>query len=244
MNYDVAVVGAGPAGTVTARFAAELGAKVIIVERRQEIGVPVLCGEGVSRKIDDWNMLEGKRWIASSMDGARIYSPDGTMVKLSADMAGNETGYVIYRDIFDQELGRQAAKAGAKIMMNTTATGLLKNNGKIKGIKVPFDSTKDLKVSWFVYVIQIDASASNGIGRDKFMEELKKRGVACSDYFNPIHLMEFYKEKYGFKPGDLPVCEQVAKSTIALPFYTGMSEDDIQYVCDKVEEVQAYLSGR
>jgi len=135
MNYDVAVVGAGPAGTVTARFAAELGAKVIIVERRQEIGVPVLCGEGVSRKIDDWNMLEGKRWIASSMDGARIYSPDGTMVKLSADMAGNETGYVIYRDIFDQELGRQAAKAGAKIMMNTTATGLLKNNGKIKGIK-------------------------------------------------------------------------------------------------------------
>src|SRR5512137_2480943 len=91
MKYDVVVVGAGPAGTVTARFAAELGVKVIIVERRQEIGIPVLCGEGVSRKIDAWNMLEGKRWIASSMDGARIYSPDGTMVKLSADMAGNET---------------------------------------------------------------------------------------------------------------------------------------------------------
>jgi digeranylgeranylglycerophospholipid reductase len=136
MKYDVVVVGAGPAGTVTARFAAESGAKVIIVERRQEIGVPVLCGEGVSRKIDQWNILEGKRWIASSMDGARIYSPDGTMVKLSADMAGNETGYVIYRDIFDQELAHQAVKAGTKIMMNTTATGLLKKNDKIKGVKV------------------------------------------------------------------------------------------------------------
>jgi digeranylgeranylglycerophospholipid reductase len=135
MKYDVVIVGAGPAGSVTGRFAAESGAKVLVIERRQEVGVPVLCGEGVSRKIDDWGMLEGKRWIASSMDGARIYSPDGTMVKLAADMAGNETGYVIYRDIFDQELARQAIKAGVKIMMNTTAIGLLKDNDKIKGVK-------------------------------------------------------------------------------------------------------------
>src|SRR4030042_4104484 len=116
MNYDVVVVGAGPAGCVTARFVAESGAKVLIIERRQEVGVPVLCGEGISRKIDDWDMLEGDRWIAGRMDGARIYSPDGTMVKLSADMAGNETGYVVYRDIFDQELARRAVKAGAKLM--------------------------------------------------------------------------------------------------------------------------------
>jgi digeranylgeranylglycerophospholipid reductase len=135
MKYDAVVVGAGPAGSVTARFAAESGAKVLVVERRREVGVPILCGEGVSRKIDKWNMLEGKRWIASSMDGARIYSPDGTMVKLSAEMAGAETGYVIYRDIFDQELARQAVKAGAKIMMNTMATGLLMDNEQIKGIK-------------------------------------------------------------------------------------------------------------
>ena len=117
MKYDVVVVGSGPAGTVTARFATENGAKVLIIERRQEIGVPVLCGEGISRKIDDWGMLEGKRWIAWTMEGARIYSPNGTCVTLSADMAGNETGYVVYRDIFDQELARQAVKAGAKILL-------------------------------------------------------------------------------------------------------------------------------
>lgn len=127
-------------------------------------------------------------------------------------------------------------------MRANVAAEYTKRLSKIKGIKVPFDSTKDLKVSWFVYVMQVDAS--KGIDREKFMEELKKRGVACSDYFNSIHLMGFYREKYGFKPGDFPVCESIAKSTIALPFYTGMSKDDIQYVCDKVEEVQAYLSGR
>jgi len=146
MKYDCVIVGAGPAGSVTGRFAAESGAKVLIIERRQEIGVPVLCGEGISRKIDSWGMLEGKRWIASSMDGARIYSPDGTMVKLSAEMAGNETGYVIYRDIFDQELARQAAKAGAKIKMNTQAMGLIKEKDKIKGLKVKhFDEEYEIE---------------------------------------------------------------------------------------------------
>lgn len=135
MKYDVAVVGGGPAGSATARFAAENGAKVIVIERRQEIGVPVLCGEGISRKIDDWDMLDGDRWIAGRMDGARIYSPDKTCVTLSAEQAGNETGYVIYRDIFDQELARKAANAGVKFMMNTQAIELIKDNDKIKGVK-------------------------------------------------------------------------------------------------------------
>ena len=146
MKYDVVIVGSGPAGSVTARFAAETGAKVLILERRAEIGVPVLCGEGISRKIDDWDMLEGKRWIASRMDGARIYSPDGTRVTLSADVAGNETGYVIYRDIFDQELARRAFSTGVKIMMNTNAVGLLKEKDKIIGVKAKqFDEELEIE---------------------------------------------------------------------------------------------------
>jgi digeranylgeranylglycerophospholipid reductase len=151
MKYDVVVVGSGPAGSVTARFAAESGAKVLILERRAEIGVPVLCGEGISRKIDNWDMLEGKRWIASRMDGARIYSPDGTKVTLSADVAGNETGYVVYRDIFDQELARRATASGVKIMMNTNAIGLLKEKEKIIGIKAKqFDEEFEIQADIIV----------------------------------------------------------------------------------------------
>jgi len=114
-----------------------------------------------------------------------------------------------------------------------------KRLGKIKGIKVPFDSTKDLKVSWFVYVIQVDAN-----NKELFMQELKKRGVECSAYFQPIHLMKFYKEKFGFKQGDFPVCESIAKTTIALPFYTSMRTEDIDYVCRQVAEVQDYLAKK
>jgi digeranylgeranylglycerophospholipid reductase len=134
MKYDAVVVGSGPAGSVTARFAAEAGAKVLIIERRAEVGVPVLCGEGISQKVDRFKVLEGKRWIATKMEGARVFSPNGTKITLSADYAGNETGYVVYRDIFDQELAREAAQKGAEIMLNTCAIKLLKKDGKIKGI--------------------------------------------------------------------------------------------------------------
>jgi digeranylgeranylglycerophospholipid reductase len=136
MEYDVVVVGAGPAGSVTARYAAMNGAKVLMIDRRAEIGIPVLCGEGISQRIDKWGMLEGTKWISSVMDGAKIYSPDGTLVTLSKDMAGNETGYVVNRDLFDKELARQAGKAGVDIQLRTEATSLLKDKiGKISGLK-------------------------------------------------------------------------------------------------------------
>jgi digeranylgeranylglycerophospholipid reductase len=141
MEYDAVIIGAGPAGTVTARFAAEHGAKVLIIDRRPEIGIPVLCGEGISQRIDNWGMLEGKKWIASKMDGAKIFAPDGTMVTLAKEIAGNETGYVVYRDLFDKELARQAGKAGAELQLRTEAINLIKDKktDQIKGVNVRQD---------------------------------------------------------------------------------------------------------
>lgn len=151
MKYDVVIVGSGPAGSVTARFAAEAGAKVLMIERRAEVGVPVLCGEGISQKVDAYNILEGKQWIAGKMDGARIFSPNGTMFKLAAEYAGSETGYVIYRDIFDQELAQGAVRKGARIMVNTCAVDLLKKDGHINGVKAQrFDETFDIEADIIV----------------------------------------------------------------------------------------------
>jgi len=197
MKYDVVIVGSGPAGSATARFAAQSGAKVLIVERRKEVGVPVLCGEGISRKIDAWNMLEGNRWIASNMDGARIYSPDKTMVKLGAEMAGNETGYVIYRDIFDQELARQATKAGAKIMMNTNAYSLLKEENKIKGLKVKqFDEEFEIEADIVVGADGVESRIGKWAGinttlKPKDLETCAQytlTNIECSDAYCDFYL--------------------------------------------------------
>jgi digeranylgeranylglycerophospholipid reductase len=197
MKYDVVIVGSGPAGTVTARFAAESGAKILIVERRKEVGVPVLCGEGISRKIDEWNVIEGTRWIASNMDGARIYSPDGTMIKLGAEIAGNETGYVIYRDIFDQELARQAIKAGAKIMMNTNATGLIKEKDKIKGVKVKqFDDEFEIEADIVVGADGVESKIGKWAGinttlKPKDLETCAQytlSNIECNDAYCDFYL--------------------------------------------------------
>ncbi len=146
MNYDVAVVGGGPAGSTTARYAAESGAKVIILDRRPAIGIPVLCAEGVSKDIDKYNLVTGKNWMAASMDGARIFSPDGTVVKFAAEIAGAETGYVLNREIFDKELAKSAVKQGAEIQLNTNVIGLLTKNGKINGVRTKhFDDESEIK---------------------------------------------------------------------------------------------------
>jgi digeranylgeranylglycerophospholipid reductase len=196
MDYDVAIVGSGPAGSVTARYAAENGAKVLVIERRQEVGVPVLCGEGISRKIDEWGMLKGKRWIAGEMDGARIYSPDKTHVTLAAGQAGNETGYVVYRDIFDQELAKQAMKAGAKYMMNTQATGLLKDGDKIIGVKAKhFDEELEIHAKIIVGADGVESKVGQWAGIKTRLDP-KDLETCCQYTLTDIDVKDAFCEFY------------------------------------------------
>jgi digeranylgeranylglycerophospholipid reductase len=165
MNYDVVVVGGGPAGSTVARYAAAANAKVIILDRRQSIGVPVLCAEGVSKNIDQYNLVQGKKWMAASMDGARIFSPDDTVVHFAAELAGAETGYVLHREIFDKELAKSAVRYGAKIQLNTNVIGLLKKNGKIIGVKAThFDDEFEIKADIIVGADGVESKVGKWAG--------------------------------------------------------------------------------
>jgi len=137
MNYDVVIVGAGPAGSVTAKYAVKNGAKVIMLEKRQEIGAPVRCGEGLSLegRLDTVDIKIDPNSIARDIDGARIFSPKGYAMTVGKEMAGNECGANIHRDIFDKGLAEDAGDAGADIMVKTTALELLTKNGKPAGVK-------------------------------------------------------------------------------------------------------------
>jgi perosamine synthetase len=94
----------------------------------------------------------------------------------------------------------------------------------------------DEVVDWFLYVVRL----SSDIDRDVLIDRLAEHGVASRPYFSPLHLQPLYRETFGFQPGDFPVTERVAKSTIALPFYSRLSDDDVQYVADAlIESVDA-----
>lgn len=136
-RYDVVVVGAGPAGSVTARYAAAGGARTLLVEKRQEIGSPVRCGEGIARHfLHECDIPVDKKWVAQEVSGAKIVSPNGSSFKIDERYAGNEVGLVLERDAFDKALAKDAAKAGADIWVKTTAVGLLRDDGKVTGVRV------------------------------------------------------------------------------------------------------------
>jgi digeranylgeranylglycerophospholipid reductase len=148
MEYDIVVVGAGPAGSITAKYAAMAGADVLLIEKRQEIGSPVRCGEGIAggRWFEEAGITPDEKWITHRVKGAKIVSPDGSKLHIDEKIAGKEVGMVIERDIFDKELAKDAAKAGAKIMVKTAATGLLWEGDKVAGVKaVSLGNELDIK---------------------------------------------------------------------------------------------------
>ncbi len=134
-EYDVLVIGAGPGGSMVARYAARHGLRVLLVEKRPEIGVPVRCAEGISRAwMNEVEIEPQDRWIDAYMDGAKIYSPDEkSVVELTAEQAGNEVGFVLNREYFDKYLASLAAKEGAEIWMKSPAIEIIKEDGYIKG---------------------------------------------------------------------------------------------------------------
>jgi digeranylgeranylglycerophospholipid reductase len=146
-EYDVVVVGAGPAGSMTAKWAAKGGARVLMIEKRQEIGSPVRCGEGISRSwLDSVGIKLDAKSVAREVKGAKIVAPNGSSFYLSEKMAGNEVGIVLERVFFDKLLARDAVKAGADLMLKTSAVKLLKTGDKVTGVKIKsWGETKDIK---------------------------------------------------------------------------------------------------
>ena len=86
---------------------------------------------------------------------------------------------------------------------------------------------------WFVFVVQLP----HGVDRDATVVALRERGVQSKPYLPAIHLMSFYRERLGHRPGEFPVCEDVAARSIALPFFPEMSEGQVAAVAEALQTV-------
>ena len=106
-------------------------------------------------------------------------------------------------------------------------------------VVLPFEPA-DATRSWFVYVIRLTNQYAPQ-ARDVLMTHLQKQGIGCAPYFPSIHLQPYYRRRFGFKQGDFPICEAVSARTLALPFYTTLTQDDIAYVARTVQETLPLL---
>jgi perosamine synthetase len=86
---------------------------------------------------------------------------------------------------------------------------------------------------WFVFVVQVP----RGVDRDAVIEGLRARGVQSKPYLPAIHLMSFYRERFGHREGEFPVCEDVAARSIALPFFPAMTEGQVAQVAEALTAV-------
>lgn len=130
MHYDVIVVGAGPAGLYAARELAKNGRKVLCVDKKQEIGVPKQCGEGLSlRYFKELDIKVDKKYCTQEINGACLYTPSEKVIDIDF---GKVSGYILERKSFEKELAKEAALAGAEIRVMSPVVEVKRENGKVR----------------------------------------------------------------------------------------------------------------
>ncbi len=133
-DYDVIVVGGGPAGAMAAEAAARQGARTIMLEKDRDIGYPVRCGEGVGANGLKKFIDPDPNWIATTISKVRMRSPDNTQVDFGMD----DAGYVLHRRLFDYALANRASQAGAEIQTRAYVDGLIIDNDYVRGVKYQY----------------------------------------------------------------------------------------------------------
>lgn len=130
-QYDIIIVGAGPAGSTFARIVADHGFSTLLLDKKNQIGFPVRCGEGI---IDsDLRLFYEPRseWISATVNKFCFVAPNGS----STTFNFKGKGYILNRKVFDYDLAQLAAEKGATVIPNSYVNDLLFENDTVVGVK-------------------------------------------------------------------------------------------------------------
>ncbi len=98
----------------------------------------------------------------------------------------------------------------------------------IEGLELPCEDHDGARRGWFVYVVQLP----HGVDRDETVRRLAALGIQSKPYLPAIHLMSFYRERFGHREGEFPVCEDVAARSLALPLFPGLQQPEVERVAE------------
>lgn len=174
---DVLIVGAGPGGSMAARAAAENGVDVIFIEEHPVAGTPVYCAEGLSvGGIEAGGLKAVPPYVMQQTLKARVIAPNGITVDLTSD---DWTGYTLDRQVFDKALADNAEKAGARLMTNTRATGVIMDGSRVVGVK----AIREGEEIEFIAKVVIGADGHwSIIRRSAGLDRYFKDYVTCAQY--------------------------------------------------------------
>jgi perosamine synthetase len=109
----------------------------------------------------------------------------------------------------------------------------------LEGLELPCIDEAGDRRGWFVFVVQLP----HRLDRDATVRELQALGIQSKPYLPAIHLMSFYRERFGHREGEFPVCEDVAARSLALPFFPAMAEDQVARVAEALGSLLARPAG-
>lgn len=132
--YDIVVIGSGPAGSTTARLAAQHGLHVLLVDKRQELGAPIQCSGAVSgHALEEVGILPSEEFVHEAIYGFSIYNQTGQKTEINYQQIKPDEygpgegkkplGYVVDRRRFDRHLMMQAERAGVEVWLKTEGMG-------------------------------------------------------------------------------------------------------------------------
>ena len=177
-------------------------------------------------------------------EGGMIVTSDKGLAKLCKSMRAhgrNEDEEWLYHDKlgYNYKLDEMSAALGVAQMKRideilqkreAVAEEYMKKMNSLDEIMLPYEEDYSNR-TWFTFVIQLKEDI-----RKEVINYLNNSNIGCSNYFSPIHLQPFYKEKLGHKEGDFPITEEISKKTLAIPFYGDLKEEEMDYVINKLKE--------
>ena len=90
--------------------------------------------------------------------------------------------------------------------------------------------------AWHLFVVNLVLERVD-CDRDRFMALLGERGIGTGLHFTTVHLHRYYRDRYGYKEGDLPHAEYASESVFSLPLFPDMQDSDVGRVCDTIRQV-------
>jgi perosamine synthetase len=181
--------------------------------------VPVAADEGMGEVIRS-ERNQGRSADMTEVDHPRIgFNYRMTDVQAALGLAQLER--------LDEMLAARAEAAAAYTERLRGAGGAPAGDGDPDGLVLPCTDRGDEQRSWFVYVVQLPRDAERGA----VIEALAAAGIQSKAYLPCIHTMPPYRERFGFKGGEFPVAEGVADRSLALPFFTSITEEQVERVC-------------
>lgn len=192
-------------------------------------------GEGGMLTTDDEDLAERVRSLRNNgldSNAWKRYAASGSPFYTLAEPGFNYKTTDVLASLALGQLDRLPASNQRRAELAAHYTRLFE---RVSGVETP-NVRPDVKTNWHLYVIRLREAA---IERDRFVEELKARGIGSAVHYLPVHYHPYYRERWGFKKGDYAVVEEEFGRLISLPLFPDMTETDVERVVSAVEDILA-----